>query len=516
MIELLKHYKIINDKNKINNNAKKIVEKNPLIANKILEQTKNIIGDLQDTLRERLFCIINNINEIPRCLNCGEQVKFNHSTNNYQKYCCLKCANSHDIKKHKTRMTNFEKYGGAAPLCNENVKQKMIETNIRSFGQQYHQQTEYGKQQRKQTIKQKYQCNHIFESTLIQEKIHQTMIEKYGTKYFSQKHISLQSLQQLNDRQWLYQQHIQLQKPIYQIAEQLNVSTFCVRSYLKKHNIPILRFFASNVQKQVLDFLKFETKISNIVINDRQLLFPQEIDILIPEQRFAIEVNGIFWHSENKGKYKTYHLEKALNCKQKGYTLFQFTDQQWFFQNQTIKNILKNKLGKNQYEQIDFNQCEVFLNCNDQVKFKTYFLANSLKQYIKPDLCYQLIYKQQIVILLLLKKINSHSWELIDFIENNQFNVHQGIKKLFDIFIKNYKPKTVIYVLNNNLFDVNILNELNFKFSGFSQPNCFYFNKNYPYILFSENQLSQHEKHTYERYWDCGNSIWIWENVFSC
>ena len=66
-------------------------------------------------IREKLFCLINNINEIPKCKNenCINKVKFLNFTQGYRKFCCIKCSkNPEEINKinifngvHKIRST---------------------------------------------------------------------------------------------------------------------------------------------------------------------------------------------------------------------------------------------------------------------------------------------------------------------------------------------------------------------------------------------------------------------------
>lgn len=78
--------------------------------------------------------------------------------------------------------------------------------------------------------------------------------------------------------------------------------------------------------------------------NDRTELYPQELDIYIPESKLGIEFNGVYWHSEVR-LGKTYHLEKYLKCKGKDIRLFQIWDVDWFSKREIIKSMIKSKLG---------------------------------------------------------------------------------------------------------------------------------------------------------------------------
>jgi len=48
--------------------------------------------------------------------------------------------------------------------------------------------------------------------------------------------------------------------------------------------------------------------------NTRQIISPLELDFHIPEHNLAVEVNGLYWHSEARGKDENYHLNKTQLC----------------------------------------------------------------------------------------------------------------------------------------------------------------------------------------------------------
>lgn len=62
------------------------------------------------TITERIYCIVNNIHERPKCI-CGQYKKFHGKTHGYSSFCSTKCSNDNDVKKSKTKETKFKKYG---------------------------------------------------------------------------------------------------------------------------------------------------------------------------------------------------------------------------------------------------------------------------------------------------------------------------------------------------------------------------------------------------------------------
>ena len=65
-------------------------------------------------------------------------------------------------------------------------------------------------------------------------------------------------------------------------------------------------------EKELVEFCK--QYYPDLIENDRQLSKPYELDIVIPELKLAIEFNSTYWHSEQAGKDKNYHLNKTIEC----------------------------------------------------------------------------------------------------------------------------------------------------------------------------------------------------------
>lgn len=70
-----------------------------------------------------------------------------------------------------------------------------------------------------------------------------------------------------------------------------------------------------------------------------------EIDIYLPDQRIAIEYNGLYWHSEATGKGKKYHYDKWKACKDKGIQLIQIWEDDYLSNPELVKRMLAYKLG---------------------------------------------------------------------------------------------------------------------------------------------------------------------------
>lgn len=82
-----------------------------------------------------------------------------------------------------------------------------------------------------------------------------------------------------------------------------------------------------------------------VFVNDRAIIAPQELDVVVPSKHIAIEFNGVWWHSEEAGKGKRYHLEKRLACEAAGYQLIQVWEDVWRDRRDVVLRMLAAKLG---------------------------------------------------------------------------------------------------------------------------------------------------------------------------
>ena len=67
-----------------------------------------------------------------------------------------------------------------------------------------------------------------------------------------------------------------------------------------------------------------------------------ELDIYIPENKLALEINGNYFHSELGGKKnKYYHVNKTELCESKNIQLIHIFEDEWLFKNDVIKKRIK-------------------------------------------------------------------------------------------------------------------------------------------------------------------------------
>ena len=81
--------------------------------------------------------------------------------------------------------------------------------------------------------------------------------------------------------------------------------------------------YASAPEREIANYIKARFPALKVECNSRSVISPYELDIFLPQIRYAIEFDGNFWHSDRaisrrfKGKFETaeqYHKEKDRLC----------------------------------------------------------------------------------------------------------------------------------------------------------------------------------------------------------
>lgn len=94
--------------------------------------------------------------------------------------------------------------------------------------------------------------------------------------------------------------------------------------------------------------------------NDRKVIGPLEVDFWIPEQRLAIEVSGLYYHSESHGeKDKAYHLNKTRACEEQGVRLIHLWSDEWEFSRNLVKSKIAYLLGRGSPRRVHARACRV-------------------------------------------------------------------------------------------------------------------------------------------------------------
>ena len=116
----------------------------------------------------------------------------------------------------------------------------------------------------------------------------------------------------------------------------------------------------SNQEKNLLNYIR-EIYTEEIIENDKSIISPKELDIVLPKLKLAFEFDGTYWHMDsriydpteiNKTKNMTakeiweYDRKKDTLCEQQGYKLYHIKEIDWINDNINTKKFIKNIISE--------------------------------------------------------------------------------------------------------------------------------------------------------------------------
>ena len=286
------------------------------------------------------------------------------------------------VNPDKAKLTCMEKYGVDNAAKAEEVKKKIVENNDytaiakktrekcrREHGVEWISNIPEVKEKTKQTCLQKFGVNNPFQSPEVREKIKRTYKKKFGSMVdHPSKAETVKQLKTIAYRNSFYQTIITTHKlnevavPLFTKDEYVNTDRCHEYKFrCKKCNMefmdhidgghiprcltchPLLQGH-SNIEIEVSDYIK--TIYSGEVVDGSRRILDSglELDIYIPAKKLAIEIDGLYWHSEIAGKSKHYHLDKTVECEKNGIHLIHIFEDEWKNKPEIIKEKLKSKL----------------------------------------------------------------------------------------------------------------------------------------------------------------------------
>lgn len=113
---------------------------------------------------------------------------------------------------------------------------------------------------------------------------------------------------------------------------------------------------------------------SDLEQNNNKLIRPYQLDLVIPQIKFALQFNGLKYHSQLVGIDKFYHQRKYQLCKNKNYDLLIIWDFQWKKYRQQIENKLLAYLVKQKIRPLNLSiiQQEQMSSSHQYLSYKIY------------------------------------------------------------------------------------------------------------------------------------------------
>lgn len=253
-----------------------------------------------------------------------------------------------------------------------------------------------------------------------------------------------------------------------------------------------------------------------------------ELDIYIPSKKFAIEYNGLRWHSE-QSKDQYYHLRKTKDCESHGIRLFHVFEDEWEEKKDIVKSMLSNILGVVE-RSIYARKCEVKAVTTNEAR--EFLNKNHLQGYCVSAYRMGLFYKDELVSVMTFGKSrhfignNGDKMELLRFANKINTNVIGGASRLFSHFIRENDCEEIISYADRRWSEGKLYNILRFEKYNESKPNYYYivgkkrvyrFNMRKSVLVKKygcPEEMSEREfclKQKWYRIYDCGCLCYSWK-----
>lgn len=458
---------------------------------------------LKDWFREVMYCILSDVQYIPKCPVCGSPVPLRNFIVGFQKTCSSQCSikflhNDETAKKiaETQRMKHMKS-------CSDNSIYKRYDIRRDSTDKNYfivHNYCEHGDVR----IYDKTLCNieQIGQSTFCVE-CNKNMFDLYvpteqeiadfqkdfSTFYFKHRYA-------LNSKWWIlyYPKQLKILKVYYEkyfgkfdendakaLAESYYVflhkltsvpkcavegcnehtkfqgSTNTYTTFCEFHGI------SYNCSGKEYELKHFIDSLNIPYVHDDRELINKELDFYFAANNFAIEFNGCWYHSDYY-KDKSYHKDKYNRCKNKGVQLMTVWEDDWTHKQDIVKSIIKSKLGI--YDN-RLGARQTIIKEVDTAESRTFLDENHLQGYCNSRYRYGLYYNGELIQLMTfgISRFNKNEIELLRLCTKLGYCVVGGASKLFTHFIKKHSEiQEIISYADCDISNGNIYDMLGFKY----------------------------------------------------
>lgn len=261
--------------------------------------------------------------------------------------------------------------------------------------------------------------------------------------------------------------------------------------------------------------------------NERKII-SNELDMFSPSKKFAIEVCGLYWHSEKFGRGENYHYIKTKECSDSGISLMTIFEDEWYDRGDIIRAYISNKLSGGN-TRIHARNCSI--SVIDSLSAREFYEENHIQGFANSTIHIGLILDGVLMAAMSFSKpragvgkSTSGDFELVRFATKIGYNIPGGFSKLLSYFSKNNIGK-VIYSFSDNRYSSGDVYRINgFEKSHDIKPRYSYLNPKtgklehrFKYTKFKLVEMGYDENLTekeimesigFFRVWDCGKICW--------
>lgn len=300
--------------------------------------------------------------------------------------------------------------------------------------------------------------------------------------------------------------------------------------HLIGHGCPKCGQIEPKCENEIADFI---SNYFNVERRNRIIIAPKELDIYIREKNIAVEYNGLYWHTEEYGKGKRYHLDKLEACKKHGIKLIQIFEDEYVNHKNLVYEKLKHLIGIADNTKIKVSARNTRIQEITKDEAKEFLNTFHIQGFVSSTV-YLGCYNDESLIGVMTFKCENRTnggWELTRFATDYNYICRGVGGKLFKYFIRNYDATTVKSFADRRWtideFN-NMYTKIGFVFEKYTNPDYRYFrsvdgverqhkfgfrkqklHKKYGLPLsMTEDEMTK--ELGYARIWDCGLIKYIW------
>ena len=491
-----------------------------------LEYLREQTGLPDGAINEIIYNALHDLKGKGKCSVCGGETRLYEHRGGWAEYCSKTCMNS--SASSRTKRSEITKTARESNISSERTRKKIDDTMLEKYGVLNPSHIPEVVDKREKTFIDRFGCTTPFKNEEVKQKIRATVMEKYGgsgtqsteilhkilltrrTRIFdflSQQLPEWEVITRVEDWTGSHSQPIQLK---HECGMEHSAFLWCGKNMFnprcsKCHT-------SSRPQRKVVDFL-LSLGIEPCV-NDRSVIKPLELDIVIPSSKLAIEVNGLYYHGEGRGTPKNYHLIKTERAQDAGFQLLHFSDFEIANRWTAVQTMILAKLGY--LPKLHARSCDIRIISATQAGdfLERYHLGGNCRSQVKLGL----YAGDELVSVATFGKSRYEAGgvELLRYC--SLAAVRGGASKLISFYTKNFSCDRIVSYADRRWSGGQLYESLGFTLAKIVKPGYWYFNASEFHhrsmfqkhrIVNRENshltewQIMQHAG--WDRYWDCGH-----------
>lgn len=439
----------------------------------------------------------------------------------------------------RIKSTNVTRYGSEVPSKNEMVARKISATHAANGGTFLSRRDEFALrmkerhgvehalqkpeflEKRNRTTEQRWGSSNHMQNPEVLARLRETNNRRFGVPHNKQIGYSENDLRLVSDLDFFKSEYARL--GVDGLLVHYGVSRAVIRNHLVESGIDYDRGMTSSEQ------IVFNTLRAiydgPIEFRCRSLISPLEVDFYLPEMKLAVEVCGLYWHSEGRGKTRTYHRNKMVKCAEKDVRLITIFDDE-LSDVALVQKKLSHILGKSQRicsaRQTQIREISV-------EAARDFLSKNHIQGYCRSRIKLGAYYGDELVAVMTFGNArvslgSSRGWELIRMASVGSI---PGIaSKLFRYFVRNYDPDEIVSYCDLRWGTGSVYRELGMEYSHASAPGYWYldsrFQTRFHRYIYTKGRLVRegHDRslsewqimrsNGFDRIWDCGHGVWKW------